>query len=66
MRWKSANANPPCAKCQHVANAHCTLDNEDYKEEIDDTPLARANIPKIINAILSNFSKEGTSLRDDS
>lgn len=63
-RRKSASANPPCVKYQLVANTYCESDREDDME-VDDTPLTRVNIPKIFDAILNNFSKEGTSLRDD-
>ena len=41
-------------------------DNKDDMEEVDDTPLRKANIPTIVNAVLSNFSMEGTTSKDDS
>lgn len=33
---------------------------------VDDTPLTRADIPKIVDAILSNFSNQGASSWNDS
>ena len=65
-KWKSTSANPPCAKCQHAANSRHKSDSEDDMEDVDDTPPRKANIPMIVNAVLSNFSMEDTSSKDDS
>lgn len=51
-------------KYQHVTSSHHNLDSENDTEEVEDTPLTRADIPNIINAILRNFSKDATSSRD--
>ena len=40
--------------------------SEDDTEEPDHTPLTKADIPSIVNAVLSNISTEGNSSRDDS
>ena len=74
-KQKIASGDPPCVKRQYVTTTHgelysegntrCKSDNED-NVEVDGTPLTKANIPKIVDTILSNFSMEGTSSRDDS
>ena len=66
MKQKSASVNTPRAKHQHLANTHRESDSEDDTEEINDTPLITADIPKIVDIILSNFSTEDTSSMDDS
>ena len=63
---KSASADPPRPKCQRLADTRRESDSEDNTEEIDDTPLTKADIPKIVDAVLSNFSTEGISSMDDS
>ena len=68
-KQQSASTNPPRAKRQRagtVANTRHESNSEDASEEVDDTPLTRADIPKIVDAVLSNFSMEGTSPKDDS
>ena len=35
-------------------------------EEVDDISLRKSHIPMIVDAVLSNFSMEGTSSKDDS
>ena len=52
---QSASTNPPHVKRQRagtVANTRREFDSEDALE-VDDTPLTRADIPKIVNAVLS-------------
>ena len=49
-----------------MANSHHEMDSEDDTEEVDDTLLTKATIPTIVDAILSNFSMESTSSKDDS
>ena len=48
-----------------MANSHHEMDSKDDTEEVDDTLLTKANIPTIVDAILSNFSMESTSTNDD-
>ena len=48
-----------------MANIHHRSDSEDL-QKLNDTPLTKANIPKIVDAILSNFSMKGISSNDDS
>ena len=62
---KSASAVPPHPKRQRLADTRRESDSEDDTEEIDDTPLTKADIPKIVNAVLSNFSTKGISSMDD-
>ena len=57
---KSASANPPRPKRQRLADTRRESDSE------DDTPLTKADIPKIVDAVLSNFSTEGIGSMDDS
>ena len=64
-KQKSTSAIPPHAKHQWMANSHHEMDSEDDTEEVDDTLLTKANIPTIVDAILSNFSMESTSTNDD-
>ena len=47
-------------------DSHHNSDSEDNTKEPDNTPLAKANIPTIVDAVLSNVSTKGTSLRDES
>ena len=61
-----SHANPPGAHCQFVANSCYNSDSEGDIEEVDNTPLTKANIPTIVDTGLSNFSTEGTSSKDDS
>ena len=50
-----------------AANSRRDSDSEDdYTEEPDHTPLTKADIPSIVNAVLSNISTEGNSSREDS
>ena len=35
------------------------------EREVDNTPLTKANIPTIVNAVLSNITKEDISSGDD-
>ena len=44
------------AGIQCLIPAHYESDSEDDLEEVDGTPLTRADTPKIVDAILSNFS----------
>ena len=53
------------AKHYCAANSRHDSDSEDDTEEADDTPLTKADIPTIVDAVLSNISTEGTSTRDD-
>ena len=63
---QSVSTNPPRAKRQRaVANTRRESDSEDTSEEVDDTPLTRADIPKIVDAVLSNFSTEDDSQAGD-
>ena len=55
----------PRAKHHRAANSHHDLDTEDDTEESDDIPLSKADIPTILNAVLSTISSEGSSSRDD-
>ena len=66
MKQKSASADSPRPKRQHLANTCRESDSEDDTEEIDNTPLTKADIPKIVDAALSNFSTEGITSMDDS
>ena len=63
---KNTSAYPPCAKHHRAANSHYNSDAEDNMEEPVDTPLSKADIPTILDAVLSNISLEGTSSRDGS
>ena len=59
----------PCAKRHSTRAANSCRDSDsedDYMEELDHTPLTKADIPSIVNAVLSNISTEGNSSRDDS
>ena len=49
-----------------TANSHRDSDSKGNTEEPDHTPLTKADIPTIVNAVLSNISMEGNSSRDDS
>jgi len=40
-------------------------DAEVTEEEIDDTPLTKANIPKIVEAVLSNLPSEDSDPTND-
>ena len=63
---KSASAKLAHAKRQRMATTHRESDSADDMEEAYDTPLTRPDIPKIVDAVLSNFSKEGASSKDGS
>ena len=65
-KQKNSSAYPPCAKRHRAVNYHHESDSKGDTEEADDTPLTKADIPTIINVVLSNISTEGTNLRDDS
>ena len=61
--------------CAHRAKRHSTRaansrhdsdSEDDYTEEPDHTPLTKADIPLIVNTVLSNISTEGNSSRNDS
>ena len=49
-----------------MATTHRESDSADDMEEVDDTLLTRADISKIVDAVLSNFSKEGAISKDGS
>ena len=66
---KNTSTCAPRAKrhSTHAANSRRDSDSEDhYTEEPDHTPLTKADIPSIVNTVLSNISTEGNSSRDDS
>ena len=65
---RNTSACAPCAKRHSTrqANSRRDSDSEDDTEEPDHTPLTKADIPSIVNAVLSNISTEGNSARDDS
>ena len=65
MKWKNTIAYPPHAKCHCAVNSCHDLDSED-NTEVYDTPFTKADIPMIIDAVLSNISTEDTSSKDDS
>ena len=59
---RSTAANPPCQKWRRVATTRePESDSATSKgdEEIDETPLIRADIPKIVEAVINNIPKEG-------
>ena len=63
-KQKNTSSYPPCAKRWHAANSHHNLDSDGNMEwEVDDTPLAKVDIPTIVNAVLSNISMEGNSFQ---
>ena len=63
---ENTSAYPPCAKRHHAANSHHNSESEDDTEEVDYTTLTKADIPTIVDTVLSNISMEGTSSKDDS
>ena len=63
---KNTSVDSPHAKHQCAVNTHHDLDSKGDTEEVDGTPLTKADILAIIHAVLSNISMEGTSSRDDS
>ena len=65
-KWKGASGKLSPAKRQHVASTHHESESDTAGDiEVDETPLTRADIPKIVEAVLSNFSQEGTSSTED-
>ena len=62
---KNASAAPARTKRPRTGHTHRESDSE-TKTEADDTPLTRADIPKIVDAVLNNLSTDGASSRDDS
>ena len=68
MKRRNTSACAPHAKrhSTHPANSRRDSDSEDDTEEPDHAPLTKADIPSIVNAVLSNISTEGNSSRDDS
>ena len=68
MKQINTSAYSPHAKCHSMrtANSCRDSDSEDDTEKPDHTPLTKANIPMIVDAVLSNISMEGNSSRDDS
>ena len=66
-RYTSACAPRAKRHSTRAANSRRDSDSEDdYTEEPDHTPLTKADIPSIVNAVLSNISIEGNSSRDAS
>ena len=65
---RNTSACASCAKRHSTrqANSRRDSDSEDDTEEPDHTPLTKADIPSIVNAVLSNISTEGNNARDDS
>ena len=66
MKQKNTSAYPTCAKRHHAANSHHNLESENDTEEVDYTMLTKADIPTIVDTVLSNISTEVTSSKDDS
>ena len=69
MNRRYTSACAPRAKRHSTRAANSRRDSDsddDYTEELDHTPLTKADIPSIVNAVLSNISTEGNSSRDDS
>jgi len=65
---RSTTANPPRQKRRRVATIQETESDSatsDNDEEIDDTPLTRADIPKIVEAVINNIPKEGDGSPED-
>ena len=66
---RNTSACAPRAKRHSTCAANSRRDSDsedDYTEEPDHTPLTKADIPSIVNAVLSNISTEGNSSREDS
>ena len=66
MKQRNTSACPPCTKHHCATNSRHDSDSEDDTKEPDDTPLTKANISTIIDAILNNISTEGTSSKGNS
>ena len=63
-RNTSACASHAKRHSMRSANSHRDSDSEDeYTEEPGHTPLTKADIPWIVNAVLSNISTEATAQR---
>ena len=59
--------NPPFAKrLLRAANSPHQSDSEDDTQESDEIQFTKADIPmRIVDAVLSNFTTEGTSSKND-
>ena len=68
MKQRNTSACAPREKRHRTraANSHHDSDSKGNTGEPDHTQLTKADIPTIVNVVLSNISMEGNSSRDDS
>ena len=59
-RTKKSNAtNSPPAKHQRLHERSPSISEDDESEVFDDAPIMRADIPKIVEAVMNQFQQEG-------
>ena len=59
-RTKKSNAtNSPPAKRQRLRERSPSISEDDESEVFDDAPITRADIPKIVEAVMNQFQQEG-------
>ena len=59
-----STSDPPRTKRPRDGTSH-RRESDDDVEESDNTPLTRADIPSIVDAVFNSFSREGARPGDD-